>query len=116
MKYLYCDKIFEVYQPSVSKILQTQNIKFGVCNTLIMLFPINAEPQKEHSRFKRQRGGGGAGLNFKAPVDDMLVAEKLESHNRLNEDETLKALFRRRLRCKRQIGGRPGCGAGLNSN
>ena len=73
-----------------------------------MPFPINAEPQEEHPRFKRQHG-----LNFKAPVDDMLVAEKLQSQNRLNEDETLKALLRRRLRCKRQ-GGRPGCGAGLN--
>ena len=73
-----------------------------------MPFPINAEPQEEHPRFKRQHGKQ-SGLNFKAPVDDMLVAEKLESQNRLKEDEILKALLRRRLRCKRQ-GGRPGCG------
>ena len=64
-----------------------------------------------HQRLKRQKGGGGDGfgLNFKAPVDDELFVEKLESQNRLNEGRALEALFRRRLRCRRQSG-RPGCG------
>ena len=63
-----------------------------------------------HQRLKRQTGGGdGFELNFKAPVDDELFVKKLESQNRLNEGEALEALFRRRLRCKRQSG-RPGCG------
>ena len=90
--------------------MHTQKFKFGVSSTLTMSFSFNAEPQDEHRRFKRQRGGGyggGFGLNFKAPVDDMFGAKKLKSQNRLNGDDALEALFRRRLRYERQGGERP---------
>ena len=91
--------------------MHTRIIKFGISTTLIMIIPIlfNAEARGEHPGVKRQGyGGGGFGLNFKAPEDDTLVAEKLKSQKILKAYEALEALFRRRLRCERQAG-KPGC-------